>query len=221
MYSHLRSRPPFALALSVAFLLPLAACGSDGNGGGNGTDPPTTGALRASVNLDASAASGVTVRLYDAGGSNPSATQTTGNDGTATFNNLEPGSHDVEVVPPTGAVVPTGEQARKTASVVAGQTAQLSFALASDIGDVVEVEVRNDLTFSPAELTIDAGTTVRWRSTSSMLHTVTPDGHTAWTAATLGGSGDTFTFTFDQAGTYEYYCEPHLSSNMRGRIIVQ
>lgn len=224
MYSHLRSRPSPALALGTALLVSIAACGGgDGNGGnGNGTtDPPTTGSLRATVNVDGTATSGVTVRVFDAGGSNPTATQTTANDGTTTFTNLDAGSHDVEVTPPSGAVVPPSEQARKTVSVIAGQTAQLSFALASDIGDVVEVEVQNNLTFSPAELTIEAGTTVRWRSTSAMLHTVTPDGHSAWTSATLGGVGDTFTFTFDQPGTYAYYCEPHLSSNMRGTVIVE
>ncbi len=220
MYSHLRSRHPLALTLAAACAFAVSACGGDDNGGGT-TDPPTTGSLRAAVTVDGANTSGVTVRLYDAGGSTATATQTTGNDGTTTFSNLDPGAREVEVVPPSGAVVPTGEQARKSASVTAGQTAQLSFALASEGGEVVEIEVRDNLTFSPAELTIEAGTTVRWRSTSAMLHTVTPDGHSAWTSATLGGTGDTFTFTFDQPGTYEYYCEPHLSSNMRGRVIVE
>jgi plastocyanin len=218
MRPNLRSSLGFSLVLLT---LPfLAACGSDGGGNGT-TDPPTTGALRATVTVDAAPASGVTVRLYPSGGAAPDATQTTGNDGTTTFSNLTPGARDVEVVPPTDAVVPAGEQQRKAASVTAGQTSQLSFALASDIGEVVEILVQDNLTFSPAELTIEAGTTVRWRSTSSMLHTVTPEGHTAWSSASLGGVGETFTFTFDEPGSYAYFCEPHLAAGMTGTVIVQ
>lgn len=219
MNPHLRP----LLSLPIAFLcvFAFAACGGDDGDDNGTTDPPTTGSLQATVNVDAAPTAGVTVRLYNAGGSTPTATQTTGNDGTTTFANLTAGSRDVEVVPPTDVVVPAGEQARKTTSVTAGQTAQLSFALQSDIGDVVEILVQDNLTFAPAELTIEPGTTVRWRSTSSMLHTVTPDGHSAWTSVQLGGVGETFVFTFDQAGTYEYYCQPHLASGMTGTVIVE
>jgi plastocyanin len=34
-------------------------------------------------------------------------------------------------------------------------------------------------------------------------------------------SGDTFDVTFEQPGTYEYYCIPHESAGMKGTIVVE
>jgi plastocyanin len=36
----------------------------------------------------------------------------------------------------------------------------------------------------------------------------------------LGEEGDTFSMKFDQAGTYEYYCEPHRGAGMMGVLTV-
>jgi plastocyanin len=87
--------------------------------------------------------------------------------------------------------------------------------------NVVEVLLNDDLTFTPANVTIAPGTTVRWRSVSTMSHTVTPDGHSAWSAASLGSSGTTFEHTFNGEGTFEYLCEPHVSQGMRGSVVVE
>jgi plastocyanin len=87
-------------------------------------------------------------------------------------------------------------------------------------GQVVEVELLN-FEFSPPELHIEVGTTVRWTNTTSNFHTVTPDGHTAWIEWQTAGEGETFEVMFDEAGAYPYYCVPHRGLGMAGTIIVE
>lgn len=88
-------------------------------------------------------------------------------------------------------------------------------------GPVVEVELLESFRFSPDELRVEAGTTVRWRNTTSNFHTVTPDGHSAWSEWQTAGTGETFEVTFDVPGTYPYYCNPHRSLGMTGTVIVE
>jgi plastocyanin len=79
--------------------------------------------------------------------------------------------------------------------------------------------------FSPATLTVTAGTTVTWQNGDAVAHTVT--------SAT--GSGDTYDLAlaagtvshqFMTAGTYNYYCKNHgvngtPPTGMHGTITVQ
>ncbi len=70
--------------------------------------------------------------------------------------------------------------------------------------------------FTPNELTVPAGTTVRWENADRMPHTVTsgssdgsvgtPDGQ--WDSGVLE-TGATFEFTFADEGSYRYFCQPH------------
>lgn len=64
--------------------------------------------------------------------------------------------------------------------------------------------------FVPEGVTVSVGETVTWRNlTPSTTHTVTsPDD--AWVSQTLGG-GETFSVTFDQPGTYGFFCTIHPS----------
>ena len=77
------------------------------------------------------------------------------------------------------------------------------------------------LTFQPAELTISAGTTVTWTNEDNVGHTVT-----AGTRGSPTGlfdenvpAGESFSFTFEETGTYEYYCSIH--PGMDGTVIVE
>ena len=80
--------------------------------------------------------------------------------------------------------------------------------------------------WDPEELTISVGTTVRWTNNDTVIHTVT-SGESDGTRGTPDGAfdsgdlanGDEFSFTFDQAGEYPYYCRPH--PWMIGTIIVE
>jgi plastocyanin len=70
--------------------------------------------------------------------------------------------------------------------------------------------------FQPQFLTNNAGDTVVWTNTTLSLHnTVSSNG--LWSVPTFASPG-TFAFTFTNAGTYGYYCSPHLSFGMTGII---
>jgi len=64
-----------------------------------------------------------------------------------------------------------------------------------------------DSRFGPVELTVPTGTTVVWTNNGGLSHTVTADDNT-FDSGTMG-KGDTFSFTFNEPGTYPYYCEFH------------
>jgi plastocyanin len=60
---------------------------------------------------------------------------------------------------------------------------------------------------------------VRWRRSSSLVHTVTPTGHQEWQAVSMNSNGQTFQHTFSTAGTFPYLCEIH--PGMSGTVVVQ
>jgi amicyanin len=84
----------------------------------------------------------------------------------------------------------------------------------------VNVEISN-FAFNPASLTIKAGDTVVWTNKDSVKHLLT----NANATGTIGisspalSNGDTYSKTFDKAGTYAYMCQIHPS--MKGVIIVE
>jgi plastocyanin len=81
-----------------------------------------------------------------------------------------------------------------------------------------QVSIAN-MAFSPTSLTVKKGTQVTWTNNDSVTHTVTAD--TPSDHAPDSGNiapGDTFTFTFDDEGTFAYHCEPH--PQMEGTITV-
>jgi plastocyanin len=91
--------------------------------------------------------------------------------------------------------------------------------------NVVEIRLTTGLRFSPADVTIDPGTSVRWVNDASMLHTVTPDSPGqagVWAAAQRATPGIVLTHTFNTAGqVYNYHCDPHLADGMVGVIRVR
>src|SRR3712207_4697045 len=84
-----------------------------------------------------------------------------------------------------------------------------------------EVTVRmEDNFFAPANITVEPGTTVTWVQSGDNPHTTTSyDG--LWDSGLIeGGSGGTFSFTFDEPGTYDYFCIPHEDLGMVGSVTV-
>ena len=67
----------------------------------------------------------------------------------------------------------------------------------------VEVEIRG-FAFEPAELTVNRGTTVRWRNVDGVAHTVTSDGSHAFDSGWLEPE-KAFAYTFTERGTYAYF----------------
>jgi plastocyanin len=94
--------------------------------------------------------------------------------------------------------------------------ASRSAAQSPGSGSGEQVTIKN-FSFDPPDLSVAAGTTVTWTNEDSTTHTVTG------TDTDLIGSpdlnqGDTYSLTFDQAGTYHYICSIHTS--MKGTVTV-
>lgn len=77
--------------------------------------------------------------------------------------------------------------------------------------------------FNVANLEVEAGTTVTWTNKSDMNHTVTSGSRGDTDAGELFDSGSiapggSFTFTFEDAGSYAYFCDFH--SGMDAEVTV-
>lgn len=92
-----------------------------------------------------------------------------------------------------------------------------------------------NIAFKPASLEVSVGTEVTWTNMDDQVrHTVTSgepgdggvpgvsEGESARPDGTFDGdlpdAGDTFSFTFDEPGTYMYFCRVHPS--MTGEVVV-
>lgn len=88
---------------------------------------------------------------------------------------------------------------------------------------VVHNITANAMTFSPANLTVDIGDTVRWTNTSGS-HNV--NGTTATYPSNPESFGNaigmswTFDYVFSIAGLYDYQCDVHVLSGMTATITV-
>ena len=71
--------------------------------------------------------------------------------------------------------------------------------------------------FSPASVTVKAGTTVKWTNNDPPHSIVSSDGK--FTGSSVLSNGGSYQFKFDKPGTYNYICGLHPS--MSGQIIVQ
>jgi plastocyanin len=70
-----------------------------------------------------------------------------------------------------------------------------------------------DECYSPYQILVTTGTTVAWSNDDSAAHTVTSgtpaDGPDGMFDSSLFMSGSTFEFTFDDAGSFDYFCMVH------------
>jgi plastocyanin len=71
--------------------------------------------------------------------------------------------------------------------------------------------------YSPSTVTIHVGDTVTWTNAGPLAHTVTADDG-SFDSGSLN-VGDTWSMTFQTAGTFTYYCTPH--PWMKGTVIVK
>ena len=78
--------------------------------------------------------------------------------------------------------------------------------------------------FNPPAITVSVGDTVTWTNQDSVPHDVASDPHPTHTdlpglrSGTLN-PGQSYSFTFDKAGTWSYHC--HLHPTMKGAVTVQ
>lgn len=78
-----------------------------------------------------------------------------------------------------------------------------------------------DQFFDPIGLFVEPGTTVTFENASGSHNTVSYDGRIPAEAETWNTEvGATVERTFQEPGTYDYYCQPHKTLGMVGRIVV-
>ena len=92
-----------------------------------------------------------------------------------------------------------------------------------------QINIR-DFAFAPSSLTLSTGDRVEWRNVSTTQHTVTENTQASFNSGTLGqGSpgayggttvGETFSWQFSTAGTFNYHCDFH-PDQMRATIVVE
>ncbi len=72
--------------------------------------------------------------------------------------------------------------------------------------------------FNPDPLTVTASTTVTWTNQEFEPHTVTSDDLLFDTELV---SGDSFSYTFNEPGTFSYHCDLHYFDMIDYRVIVE
>jgi len=103
--------------------------------------------------------------------------------------------------------------ALSTGGDTASDTDQTPFVTEEDAVDLV-IE---DFLYSPDDLTINAGTTIIWTNFDNAVHDATERDH-SWNTELLS-QGEAGEITFDEAGTFEYFCSIH--PWMEGAITVR
>jgi len=106
------------------------------------------------------------------------------------------------------------------ASLCASNGAPASNAAAANNGatpsETIQVSAR-DFMFTPASITVKAGTTVTWVNLDDEPHTVFSDAGLFRSSAL--DTQERFSFKFDKAGTYRYLCTIH--PRMLGTVVVE
>lgn len=138
----------------------------------------------------------------------------------------------------------TGDTAAAVAAATPATTTPATGTLAPITGTTHEVRMvfeNNEYKFVPANITVKAGDGVRWTMVTGAPHNVAFDVATVPAAAKsqlmanmpnqmselsgplLVNANDTYTISFANvaAGTYNYFCTPHLAMNMKGVVTVQ
>ncbi|MDD5050490.1 MAG: cupredoxin family copper-binding protein [Candidatus Pacebacteria bacterium] len=80
----------------------------------------------------------------------------------------------------------------------------------------VSVNIAN-FAYSPATITVKAGTKVTWTNSDSAPHTITSDSGSVLNSPRLA-QGDLWSFTFTTPGTYAYHCAVH--PMMKATVVV-
>lgn len=96
------------------------------------------------------------------------------------------------------------------------QKAPSSDAKVAPTTSAANVELQS-FAFSPSSLTVKKGVTVTWTQKDSVPHTIVSD-NGAFESPQLS-KGQTWNFTFNDAGTYSYHCSIHPS--MTAKIVVE
>lgn len=87
---------------------------------------------------------------------------------------------------------------------------------AEEVATQVSVTIEN-FEFDPADINVSKGDTVIWTNNDNASHTVT-ELNATFDSGTLE-MGNTFNYTFNEVGTFDYKCTFH-PANMTGKVVV-
>jgi len=76
-----------------------------------------------------------------------------------------------------------------------------------------------DMNFTPQNINVSSGTVVTWKNEDTVEHQIISDGDLADLMSGILAPNDTFAFTFDKSGTFNYHCNIH--PNMKGQVTVK
>lgn len=83
------------------------------------------------------------------------------------------------------------------------------------------VDMPKSYKFAPADIVVDVGATVTWTNSDNFTHSVQfKDGGLPTDPMVVEPGGTPVTFTFTQAGTFQYQCSFH-PTNMQGTVTVE
>jgi LPXTG-motif cell wall-anchored protein len=116
------------------------------------------------------------------------------------------GQHTEQLVNADGGVA-AGKATSKPASASSSLVDTPSTATASRASSVSiqDGSSQSSFRFAPSSLTISSGTKVTWTNNGQQPHNVTGDGLKSSTLS----NGNTYSFTFNDPGTYNYECTIH------------
>jgi plastocyanin len=100
--------------------------------------------------------------------------------------------------------------------IAAALLGALCFRAYARQGAAPEIKIDN-FSFTPATITVTAGTTVSWINRDDIPHTIASDGKEFKSKAL--DTDEKFSYTFSKAGTYAYFCSLH--PKMTGKVIVE
>jgi plastocyanin len=103
---------------------------------------------------------------------------------------------------------PKGGVMRKRLALLSAAAAALMLILSSSAQPQSSVSIGiQDFAYNPATITVPVGTTILWTNKDVAPHTVTGR-NGAFNSGTLE-QNQTFAFTFNSAGTFDYFCAIH------------
>ena len=97
---------------------------------------------------------------------------------------------------------------------VVGAMLAVAAVAAEDAANAITID---NFTFTPPELTVAVGTTIKWINHDDIPHSVVNKDKVFRSKAL--DTDDSFSYTFASAGTFDYFCGLH--PHMVGKVIVK
>ncbi len=112
----------------------------------------------------------------------------------------------------------TGNESTKQSNLDTSTDKQQEQNASNQAVQTTTVDIK-DFAYTPTKIQVKKGTTVTWINQDTIGHDITPDRENDnFRASELLDKGETYTFTFNEAGTYTYHCSPH--PYMKGTVEV-